>query len=498
MMIKSIVTYSDIILYWNLNDCKNEKDVYYVFLNGEFVIKTDKTHITIRNINLKSNEISIYLDENKHNLFYNNKFELLDKPRIIDITKAPYNAVGDGKTLNTFCIQKAIDDCGEGECVYIPKGEFLTGALQLHSHMELYIEKDGALLGSTLPSDYLPKIHSRFEGLEMECYSSMINMGNIDNRDEYCLENVLIHGGGRICGGGLTLAKNVLETEKIRLKEYMESLGDEIKTYENLNTIPGRLRPKLINISCSKNVVMDNIEFSNGACWNIHMIYSDNIVTCNSSICSKDVWNGDGWDPDSSTNCTIFNCDFNTGDDCIAIKSGKNPEGNIIGKPCENVNIFDCRCIGGHGIALGSEMSGGISDVHIWDCDFSDSIFGCHIKATKKRGGYIKNVHISDCVFPRLAMHSVGYNDDGARAAAPPIFSDCVFERLTILGEAMEWGETEIKPCDAVELVGFDDGYEIRNIILKDIVIDCGRESQKNTISLQRLKNISFINLVVR
>ncbi len=497
-MVKSITTFSDIILYWELSDCIRENTTYCVYLNGDLVKSTDKTHVTMRNITKKSNDVEIYADEEKNVLFYKGHFNLPDKPKFIDISSSLYNAVGDGKTLNTKAIQKAIDDCMDGECVYIPKGEFLTGALCLHSNMQLYIEKGGILLGSTNPSDYLPKIHSRFEGLEMECYSSLINMGNIDNRDAYACENVFIYGGGKICGGGLALAKNVLEVEKIRLKEYMESLGDEINTYENLDTIPGRLRPKLINISCSKNVVIDNIEIANGSCWNVHMIYSDNIVTCNSSIYSKEVWNGDGWDPDSSANCTIFNCRFDTGDDCIAIKSGKNPEGNIIGKPCENIQIFDCSCAGGHGLSMGSEMSGGINNVQIWDCDFANSICGCHIKATKKRGGYIKNINVYKTKLPCVRMRAVGYNDDGVGAPTPPKFSDCLFENIVLTGETKNFVDTDVKPCDAIEMTGFEEGYEIENIVFKNVLIDNGTESVKQHISLEKLKGISILNLSVR
>ncbi len=497
-MVKSITTFSDLILYWDLSDCINEKEKYYVFLNDEYVLNTDKTHFTIRDIAVKSGTIDVYTDAEKNSLFYHQNYILSDKPKFIDISKAPYNAVGDGNTINTEAIQHAIDDCGANECVYIPKGEYMTGALTLHSNMEIYIEKGGVLSGSAEPKDYLPKIWSRFEGIEMECYQSLINMGDISNRDAVCCENIIIHGGGKICGGGRPLAENVVETEREHLKEYMASLGDELATYENLETIPGRLRPKLINISCSQNIVIDNIEIANGSCWNVHMIYSDNVVTCNSSFYSHNVWNGDGWDPDSSTNCTLFNCDFNTGDDCVAIKSGKNPEGNVIGKPCEYIRIFDCRCTDGHGFTIGSEMSGGVSNVYIWDCDMKKSIFGLEIKATKKRGGYVKNVYVSHSRLPRLMMHSVPYNDDGIAADTQPVFSDCFFENLTICGEAREWGETEIKPCNAIELIGFDENNKIKNMVFKDIVIDNGYSSAKQTISLQGIENITISNISVR
>ena len=153
----------------------------------------------------------------------------------------------------------------------------------------------------------------------------------------------------------------------------VENLGDEIFTYEKPDTIPGRMRPRLLNISNCHNVVISGLRLENGASWNVHMVYSDHIVTNNCRFYSEGVWNGDGWDPDSSSNCTIFDCIFCTEDDSVAIKSGKNPEGNMINRPCENIRIFDCKSEFGHGITIGSEMSGGIRNVKIWDCDLSRS-----------------------------------------------------------------------------------------------------------------------------
>ncbi len=236
----------------------------------------------------------------------------------------------------------------------------------------------------------------------------------------------------------------------------------------------------------SKDVVIEGITIMNGASWNVHMIYSNNIVTYGSTFRSEDVWNGDGWDPDSSTNCTIFGCEFFTGDDAVAIKSGKNPEGNIINKPCEHIRVFDCISHFGHGITIGSEMSGGINDVRIWNCDMRNSVFGIEIKATRKRGGYVRNVHASYSDICRVLMHSVGYNDDGVAAPDVPIFEDCTFENLNITA-IMRNREGEDVPCEAIDLSGFDEpGHFIRNIRFKNIVIGEVKNSIRQTIYIFR------------
>ena len=125
------------------------------------------------------------------------------------------------------------------------------------------------------------------------------------------------------------------------MKKFLDNNADYVKTCENENTLPGRVRGRLINMSNCQNVVTSGITMQFGPAWNIHMIYSKDITTCGCKIVSKGVWNGDGWDPDSSENCVVFNTEFRTHDDAIAIKSGKNPEGNVINRPTKNVYIFN-------------------------------------------------------------------------------------------------------------------------------------------------------------
>lgn len=417
------------------------------------------------------------------------------RKKCLDVTKAPYFAAGDGVTMNTAALQKAIDDCTAQDMVYLPAGEYLTGALRLHSDMELYLEEGAVLQGTDRVEDYLPRIWSRFEGTELFCYSSLLNLGELDHNGGYSCKNVVIRGKGTIASGGRVLAERVIAFEQERLKDYLDSLGDKIQECERLETIPGRVRPRLINMSNCRNIRISGLTLKNGASWNVHMIYSDHIITDNCTFYSRDVWNGDGWDPDSSSHCTIFGCEFYTGDDSIAVKSGKNPEGNVIGRPCEHIRIFDCSCAFGHGITIGSEMSGGVRDVSIWDCDMSSSLCGIEIKGTKKRGGYVREVWVRDCKTARILFHSVGYNDDGEGAPHPPVFEQCVFEHLQITGECLDH-DGQWKDCEAIELCGFDEpGHELRDIIFRDVAMGKEGMNRKQTISMQLCGNITFEKL---
>ena len=199
--------------------------------------------------------------------------------------------------------------------------------------MTLYIEKGATLKGSVTPEDYLPMILNRFEGWEMKTYASLLNAGTLNRNGSYNVKNLRITGGGTISGGG-------------------RRLGDAIVKIAGL-----RGRGRLILLMNCQDVSISNLTITEPPCWTIHYLYSNNISCHNLTIITKGIHNGDGIDPDSSTDSYIFNCTFDTGDDCIAIKSGKNPEGYFVAKPTKNVSITDCDFIRGHGISIGSEMS---------------------------------------------------------------------------------------------------------------------------------------------
>ncbi len=534
--VKYIATEDEITVYWERTENMAAGERFRIFLDGREAVVTEKTHGTLSGLTSQRRYKIQVIGGEWHS-------EVLvvstgKQKRRIDISAAPYLAVGDGAELNTERIQRAIDDCGAEDAVYVPEGIFLTGALRLHSNMELYLEEGAVLQGTADVSDYLPKIPSRFEGIEMQCYSSVLNLGNLQDlgsaeaagdggeaadaarqeyaertekgqnsgealksgrgaRQDFVCENVVIRGRGTIASGGRLLAERVIAREREELGEKLEQMGELVAECECAETVPGRVRPRLVNISRCRHVLLSGVTFRNGASWNVHMIYSSDIVTHGCTFVSQEVWNGDGWDPDSSEGCTIFDCDFHTGDDGIAIKSGKNPQGNKIGIPCRNIRIFDCRSAFGHGITIGSEMSGGVEDVAVWDCDLSKSVYGLEIKGTWKRGGYVKGIRVDNCRLPRLLFHEVGYNNDGEPADRSPVFSDCVFSRMEILGayynRQREWTE-----CEAIELRGFEQpGHEVADICFEDVVL--GREggSERKTLSLSRCRGLQFKNLRV-
>ena len=482
MDIFSAATAHTLTLWWDLPENAPENAEYTVLLDGKTAGHTGRTHYTVETLAPDcAHSVRILMNGQEIGRAQAQTGREKRRLNVMD-----YGAVADGKTMNTKALQAAIDQCGPEDEVFFPAGVYLTGALTLHSGMAMQLTEGAVLQGTENPEDYLPKIRSRFEGTEMECYQSLLNLGQMDHEAGPNCRDVLIWGKGAICGGGQSLALNIIEAEKKRLEAYLSALGDKIKEYENDHTIPGRARGRLINLSNCENVRIFGLTLQNGASWNVHMVYSRNIVTDHCVFRSENVWNGDGWDPDSSECCTLFASEFHTGDDSVAIKSGKNPEGNRISRPTRHIRVFDCVSEYGLGVAIGSEMSGGVEDVKIWHCDLAHSLYGVQIKATKKRGGYVKDISVRDSVLSRFLACAVLYNDDGEGSDTPPVFSGFTCERVRFTGWARDYWEKEDHPVPGIDLRGFDvPGYEARDMAFRRCVLD-----KNASVSLKQCKNV--------
>ena len=205
-----VILEDEITLYWDKQWGLPDGVKYRASLGDQSVGNTTKTHFSFKNLQANS-DYAVQIDRLDEQgkvveVLYQATLHTPTAKRRIDVTKPPYNALGDGKTLNTVAIQRALDDCTEKDCVYLPQGTFLTGALNMHSNSELYLERGAVLKGSESPDDYLPKIKSRFEGIEGMCYRSLINVGELDNKAGYTTQNVIIRGNGIIFGGGAPLS----------------------------------------------------------------------------------------------------------------------------------------------------------------------------------------------------------------------------------------------------------------------------------------------------
>lgn len=462
MIAPGTLSETSVTLLWDKHYAK-EAVLYELLLNGKLHDTTTKTNYTIKGLKpAAAYTVSLRLKQAKQTALFVLKFKTVAKGKIYNIVD--FGAKADSTDLNTKAIQKAIDACTAGGTVYIPKGTFVSGALFLKSKMTLHIAEGAILQGSIDTTDYLPMVKNRFEGWEMETYASLINAGTLNRDGSYNVKNLRITGGGTIKGGGKKLELACKAARGIRSR--------------------GRL---VLLMNC-QNVSIDNLTLTEPPCWTLHYVYSNNISCHGLTIKTHGIHNGDGIDPDSSTDSYIFNCTFDTGDDCIAIKSGKNPEGYYVGKPTRNVRITNCDFIRGHGISIGSEMSGGVSDILIQDCKAGALLHGVQFKGTKDRGGYVKNVTVRDCQLMKITIFSaVNYNNDGEAAPVLPTFENFVFKNIDL-------SKANIKE-PVININGFKDpNHKLRNVSFCDIVLPEGAKVLINDAEKVKFTNVKSVS----
>ena len=494
-MINPVIFDNQIKIWWEYNKLYDGYE-YNVYFNGEKV-STKASHYCFKNLKAETEYIfKVDLVDKNGELVKaigEGTYKTLKTKNVIDVTKSPYNAIGDGKTMNTKNIQKALDDCTENDMVYFPDGEYLTGALWLHSNTEIRLSDRATIQGSFDEKDYLPKIKSRFEGWHEECYQSLLNTGDLDPKGSFNCENITIYGG-KIIGGGDNLRKKQIAAER---EECLKKYG-----YENdpnppamyYSFIPGRRRGRLFQFSNTKNILIADCFFGNAASWTCHPIYCDNFTACNCTVFSHGISNGDGINPDSTTNSIIFGIHFDTGDDFVAIKSGRNKEGYDVGRPTKNVKIFDCTSSDGHGIAVGSEMSGGVEDVTVWNCDFIKCSVGVSLKTNRCRGGYMKNIKFYNYVCPMISLHAYPGNRDGEPAPYPPVLENFHFEDMTLGGIGHVTGTGRFTNASAIN-ISCTEGYVIKNVTLKNIKLLFRAVLPYQTIFADGVENLVIENI---
>lgn len=420
----SVLAFEDkIIVYFGHKAFKAERECFY-YLNNKLIGSNTRNHYTFKDLEANHKyEIKVVAESR---ILFKCLASTLPSREILNVKELGVDS--SGKLLVTKELQNILEKAS-GKTVYFPKGIYLTGALFIKSDTHIKLDKDALLLGSTNPEDYLPMIKSRFEGNEMMCYASLINIGKHDPYKKPLKHNVYIYGEGEIRGGGKELCEAIIAKEIGKVDEKSLDL-----TKTNPTFIAGRARGRLIQASNVDGLFIEGLTLGFAPSWNIHPIYSKNIVIANCKIQSKDIHNGDGIDPDSSENVDIFDIKFETGDDCVAIKSGKNPGGNIINRPTKNVRVFDCKSLMGHGCCIGSEMSGGVKNIEFFNCNFEKTRYGVQIKTTKKRGGYVKNVIVDYLALPAINIRCVPYNDDGESSGKYSVFENFMFNDISLSG----------------------------------------------------------------
>ncbi len=375
--------------------------------------------------------------------------------RKVSITQ--YGAVADGVTLNTQAINKAISDVSAkgGGTVNVPSGIWLTGPIIFQSNINLHLER-GALILFTPDFDEYPLVEAVFEGMKTHRCQSPISATS--------LENIAITGRGAINGSGdawrplkkmkvtdghwksVVNSGGVLKDPQLWYPSKKALLGDSLTsarggrqlTKEDWLSIKDFLRPVMVSLVGCKNVLLEGVLFENSPGWNIHPLMCDNIIIDNIEVRNPSyAQNGDGLDLESCKNALIVNSSFDVGDDGICLKSGKDAEGRRRGRPTENVIVDNCRVFKGHGgFVVGSEMSGGVRNISVSNCQFIGTDIGLRFKSARGRGGVVENIYINNINMLDIVHEPVSfslYYFTQPTAIIPPVDETTpVFKDITI------------------------------------------------------------------
>jgi polygalacturonase len=323
-----------------------------------------------------------------------------------------FGAVQGDKAKTTQAIASAITAANKmgGGTVLIPSGEWLTGKIHFKSNVNLHLSKGAVLLFDDVPTDYLPAVNTSWEGMECMNYSPLIYA--------WQCKNIAITGEGTI-----KAKMDLWKTWAGRPRPHMESLKRLYNmSYQNVPTTErlmvndtAHLRPHLIQFNRCENIRLEGFSIVNSPFWTIHMYLSKNILLRKLNVYAHG-HNNDGFDPEMSQNILVENCQFDQGDDAIAIKSGRNQEGWRIQVPTKNLVIRNCTVKNGHQlIAVGSELSGGIENVYIHDCMVNDGAKMFHlvfIKTNERMGGYVNNIYIKNIKAGKMDLGILGIETD--------------------------------------------------------------------------------------
>lgn len=317
-----------------------------------------------------------------------------------NFTITDYGAVADNERDCTDAFERAISAAHKagGGRVVVPPGSFMTGPIHLKSNVNLYVS-DGAIINFFVdPNKFMPVVYTRFEGTECMNYSPLVYA--------YEQENIAITGKGIL--DGRASDENWWRWKRSQRGDVntLGKMGDTgVPVSQRIFGAGRQLRPNMIQPYKCKNVLVEGVTIKNSPMWHIHPALSTNVTVRNVRVIGHGP-NNDGCNPESSKDVLIEGCYFDTGDDCIAIKAGRNNDGRRVNVPSENIVIRNCQMKDGHGgVVIGSETSGGTRNVFAENCtmDSPNLDRALRIKTNSVRGGTIENIYLRNIKIGQVA-----------------------------------------------------------------------------------------------
>jgi polygalacturonase len=395
-----------------------------------------------------------------------------------DFRISDYGAQGDNQTDCTDAIAKAIAAChaSGGGRVLVPPGEYRTGAITLKSNVNLHIS-DGATVRFSRDSRKYPLVFTRWEGTELMNYSPFIYA--------FEQENIGITGEGTIDGncdcehwwpwkGRTNCGWKPGDVSQDKDRNQLFSMAERgVPVSDRIFGEGHSLRPQFIQPYRCKNVLIEDVTLLNSPMWQVHPVLCTSVTVRGLTINSPGP-NNDGCDPESCTDVLIENCSFNTGDDCIAIKSGRNADGRRLGVPSQNIVIRDCTMKDGHGgVSVGSEISGGVRNVFAENCrmDSPRLEIAVRIKNNAMRGGRIENIFARNIDAGEVATAAFSVNffyEEGEEGKFTPVAHNLEIRNLKTQKAqyALYLRGFKHAPIDAVRIVDCEfDGVSKPDVI---------------------------------
>jgi polygalacturonase len=355
-----------------------------------------------------------------------------------------FGASGNGTALNTAAISRAIDACSKagGGRVLVPAGRFLTGAVHLKSNVELHLAAGATLAFSTDPAHY-PIVFTRWEGIELMNYSPFVYA--------FGQKNIAITGSGTLDGqaderhwwswkgkwGGTVdhgWREGMPDQRKSRAILF-QMAEDSVPVGKRVFGDGHYLRPSFVQPYRCENVLIEGVRLIRSPFWNIHPVLCRNVTLRGVRVQGHGP-NNDGCDPESVDHMLIEGCEFDTGDDCIAVNSGRNADGRRLATPSQNILIRDCHMREGHGgVVVGSQISGGARWVFAEKCrmDSPDLWYAIRFKNNALRGGLLENFYYRDIHVGQVGRAAItcDFNyEEGAKGHFKPELRNVVVERL--------------------------------------------------------------------
>lgn len=361
-----------------------------------------------------------------------------------DMLITDYGALPGGPQQDSSdAIRTAIAACAAegGGRVVVPPGDFYTGPVHLKSNINLHLQQGATLHFYPEPERYKPYVFTRWEGTELYGYSPLI----------YAFEqiNVAVTGKGVLEGGGSNekwwpwkgkwkqSEWPVSDTENQKLtRDELRDMAERGVPVAQRYFEQNYLRPPFIQPYRCQNVLIEGVTIRNSPFWLVNPVLCTN-VTVSGIHCESYGPNSDGCDPESCTDVLIENCIFDTGDDCIAIKSGRNADGRRVAQPCQNILIDNCQMKAGHGgVVIGSEISGGVRNLYAQNCVMSSPQLdrGIRIKTNSIRGGHLKNLNYRNIHIGQVkdAIVINFYYEEGDVGPFTPLLEDIRIEKLHV------------------------------------------------------------------